>query len=100
MSKNKKIRTAQEGKWRNGKRVTEIPPAKKKVQNSTADAASILQRNCDKCRKEKPFLQRAQASVPPVVHDVLHSTGSPLNAATRGYMELALRQDFTQVKVI
>ena len=35
----------------------------------------------------------------PIVHDVLHATGQPLNAATRAYMEPRFGHDFSKVRV-
>ncbi len=39
------------------------------------------------------------SEVPPVVHEVLHSLGQPLDAATRTFMELRLGHDFSRVRV-
>lgn len=36
---------------------------------------------------------------PPVVHEVLHSTGQPLDPAMRGLMELRFGHDFSRVRV-
>jgi hypothetical protein len=38
-------------------------------------------------------------SVPPIVHDVLRSPGTPLDPATRAFMEPRFRHDFSQVRV-
>jgi hypothetical protein len=40
-----------------------------------------------------------EVAVPPVVNDVLNSTGRPLDAATRGLMESGFGHDFSQVRV-
>jgi flagellar motor protein MotB len=37
--------------------------------------------------------------VPPIVHEVVNSSGQPLDAATRGFMESRLGHDFSQVRV-
>ena len=37
--------------------------------------------------------------VPPIVHDVLHSQGQPLEATTRGFMEHRFGHDFSRVRV-
>ncbi len=69
-----------------------------------------LQRKCDQCRKKRQLLQRSALknssleekgsdSAPPIVHDVLRSSGSPLDAATRAFMEPRFGQDFSQVRV-
>ena len=64
-----------------------------------------------KCPKEKPKdekavpLQRSAKSpempdtVPPVVHEVLNSSGQPLDAATRELMESRFGHDFSRVRV-
>jgi hypothetical protein len=38
-------------------------------------------------------------TVPPIVHEVLHSHGQPLDKETRAYMEPRLGHDFSQVRV-
>jgi len=51
------------------------------------------------------MLHRAAASpssangVPPIVHDVLSSSGQPLDAGTRAFMESRFVHDFSQVRV-
>lgn len=51
------------------------------------------------------FLQRSSAShagpatVPPIVQEVLHSPGQPLDPATRAYMEPRFGHDFSRVRV-
>jgi hypothetical protein len=37
--------------------------------------------------------------VPPIVHEVLRSSGQPLDAATRSFMEVRFGYDFSQVRV-
>lgn len=76
---------------------------------------------CEECRKKKQgelplkgfsskepsTLQRAAISsapapasaVPPVVHNVLHSPGQPLDRGTRSFMESRFGHDFSQVRV-
>jgi hypothetical protein len=63
---------------------------------------------CDECRKkdkEEAVVQRRHAnhigpaSAPPIVHDVVRSTGQPLEPATRTFMESRLRHDFGSVRV-
>lgn len=61
--------------------------------------------NCNECEKKSGSLQRAPAgqahvsTVPPVVHEVLRSTGQPLDTATRGFMEPRFGHDFSHVRV-
>ena len=65
---------------------------------------------CDSCRKEKDpragsILQRMSsdngsiADVPPVVHEVLNSSGQPLDPATRNFFEPRFGRDFSHVRV-
>src|SRR6185503_12460220 len=83
---------------------------------SSATAGSLLQRkcdcgnhtmtgSCDDCAKKKGSLQRratkesASPEVPGIVHDVLHSSGEPLDGPTRTGMERRFGHDFSQVRV-
>ena len=65
---------------------------------------------CEDCKGKKGFLQRPALSprgkgikgegvVPPIVHEVLHSPGQPLDAETRAFMELRFGHDFSRVRV-
>lgn len=61
---------------------------------------------CDGCREQRTDkLQRASVDhspindVPPVVHDVLRSSGQPLDAHTRNFMEPRFGHDFSHVRV-
>jgi hypothetical protein len=57
---------------------------------------------CDECKKEK--LQRSASAAatsgfaPPIVHDVLRSSGQPLDSATRSYFEPRLGMDLSGVR--
>ena len=84
-------------------------------------ASGILQRKCDcgqhtiaggecdACGKDQRSLQRAtrnselgtrnSAGVPPIVHEVLNSTGQPLDAATRAFFEPRFGHDFSRVRL-
>ncbi len=77
---------------------------KRQLQSSTPMVRGVLQRKCDKCRKKKSALQRsafspAPETVPPIVHDVLRSPGTPLDPATRAFMEPRFGHDFSRVRV-
>src|SRR3954447_26871763 len=56
---------------------------------------------CEECQKKKRTLQRRRgpgaepAEVPPVVHDVLRSSGRPLDAGARAFMESRLGRDLS-----
>src|SRR5215203_3682401 len=60
---------------------------------------------CEECRKKPQagVLQRRAsgpvAAIPPMVHDVLRSSGEPLDTATRAYMEPRFGHDFSRVRV-
>jgi hypothetical protein len=60
---------------------------------------------CAACEEEKNKLQRKAANAvtpteaPPIVHDVLRSSGQPLDLATRSFMEPRFGRDFSKVRV-
>ncbi|HSE15793.1 MAG TPA: DUF4157 domain-containing protein [Pyrinomonadaceae bacterium] len=60
---------------------------------------------CGKCREDKTKLQRAAAGgekpkgLPSIVHDVLSTSGRPLDAGTRAWMEPRFNHDFSGVRV-
>jgi len=62
---------------------------------------------CDSCQKEKASgnLQRTATNtepvngVPPLVHEVVSSSGQPLDAGTRSFMESRFDHDFSHVRV-
>src|SRR5947209_2715783 len=94
--------------------VAHISASNAKRRTSTAPA-SILQRacacngsahtggECEGCRKKK--LQRRAASAngpavaPPIVHDVLRSSGQPLDHTTRSFFEPRFGHNFGNVRV-
>jgi len=79
--------------------------------------SGILQRcsngvECAECRQKRVEregegkLQRAainsastNTSIPPIVHEILSSSGQPLNTGTRAFMEPRFGHDFSQVRV-
>lgn len=64
---------------------------------------------CDECAKKNHELQRKVAepettrahhdAIPPIVNEVLDSSGQPLDAATRSFMEPRFGHDFSGVRV-
>jgi outer membrane protein OmpA-like peptidoglycan-associated protein len=60
---------------------------------------------CSDCNREKDILQRKSSTadtandVPTIVHEVLRSSGQPLDEATRAFMEPRFAHDFSQVRV-
>jgi hypothetical protein len=78
-----------------------------KTPKKTANIATRtnpLQRSRSDCPKKRKLLQRRAVSqsepaeVPPIVHEVLRSPGSPLDAATRSFMESRFSHDFSRVR--
>jgi hypothetical protein len=84
----------------------------------TAVVGGILQRacacgqhtgnggECEECKKKRQgMLQRSATNsshvseVPPIVHEVLHSSGQPLEIESRTFMERGFGQDFSDVRV-
>src|SRR5258708_26444897 len=70
------------------------------------DQHTISGGECAECRqKREGTMQRAAVTaepvnaVPPIVHDVLSSSGRPLDAPTRAFMEPRFGYDFSQVRV-
>jgi Domain of unknown function (DUF4157)/Putative peptidoglycan binding domain len=63
--------------------------------------------DCDSCQKEQAPLKLQRAAVnaepvdevPQVVHDVLRSSGQPLDIETRAFMEQRFGHDFSHVRV-
>lgn len=54
----------------------------------------------------KPFIQRLTshtdtdiAAAPPIVNDVLHSPGQPLDKTTKNFMESRFKHDFSQIRI-
>jgi len=72
-------------------------------------SSPLLQRKCDRCPNKRRLMQHSSMknssaksgsdSVPPIVHDVLRSPGTPLDSATRAFMEPRFCHDFSQVRV-
>jgi Domain of unknown function (DUF4157) len=67
---------------------------------------TIAGSECPECgRKREVMMQRSAVgaapmnSVPSIVHDVLSSSGHPLDSGTRAFMEPRFGHDFSQVKV-
>ena len=86
------------------------------AQNFTPVQTGLLQRKCALCNKpglvknseqdrKKLTLQRSPAAqpepdtVPPIVHEVLRSSGQPLDPETRAYMEPRFGHDFSKVRM-
>ncbi len=85
-------------------RMSEPPVVQRKCSSCEED--DKLQRKCTECNeqeKEKE-LQRKEgtagsAAAPSIVHDVLRSSGRPLDPNMRAFMEPRFGRDFSQVRV-
>jgi hypothetical protein len=87
------------------------PPADEEALVSSKPEENLIQRKCAECDDEDETLQRKEVSirraaekddllgVPPIVHEVLHSPGQPLDSDTRTFFEPRLGHDFSQVRV-
>ncbi len=80
------------------------------LQRRCACGNHAMSGDCAECSNEKQTLQRAalaphgrrskgEGEVPPIVHDVLHSPGQPLDVAIRAFMEPRFGHDFSWVRV-
>lgn len=73
--------------------------------NAPGGGTPGLDGECAACRAKRLGLQRraatesALAEVPPVVHEVLQSSGQPLDPGTRAFFEPRLGHDFSRVRV-
>jgi len=70
---------------------------------SASSASVSLQRKCQACEEEEQ-LQRKESGAgpvvtPPIVGEVLHSPGEPLDAETRAFMEPRFGHDFSRGRV-
>ena len=83
-------------------------PAGRMLQRKCACGGSAASGECDECSKQDFTLQRSaldhnvrrhDEDVPPIVNQVLRSTGQPLDVETRGFMEPRLGHDFSRVQV-
>jgi outer membrane protein OmpA-like peptidoglycan-associated protein len=76
---------------------SEVPIAAAPVQISRKCAACEEEGKLQK--KETETVQASGGEAPARVHEVLHSPGQPLDAATRAYFEPRFGRDFSRVRV-
>lgn len=79
------------------------------LQHKCACGNHTIGGECESCGKKNLSLQRKTQdtglnlhhsdAVPPIVHEVLRSSGQPLDSRTRAFMEPRFGQDFSQVRV-
>jgi hypothetical protein len=72
-----------------------LPIAKTPAASSAAGRGDLLQRKSDPASARK----RDSAEAPPIVHEVLRSSGQPLDPAARAFMEPRFGYDFSRVRV-
>jgi len=95
-------------------RMPDPAPVGASVADTSSTGANTLQRKCscggsgsgsgtcEECKKKK--LQRSASAAatsgfaPPIVHDVLRSSGQPLDSATRSYFEPRIGMDLSGVR--
>lgn len=76
-----------------------------RLQRSCACGQHTAGGACEECKKKEMKLQRhsdcaaTPSVVPPIVSQVLHSPGQPLDDATREFFELRLSANFSGVRV-
>src|SRR6266496_4231868 len=81
------------------------PLSRPLLQRSCAcGGGSAMTGDCEECNKKRSLQRRADnqgepSAVPPIVHDVLRSSGKPLDNKTRDFMESRFGHDFGQVRV-
>jgi hypothetical protein len=68
--------------------------------------SSSMAGGCQNCKEKSLGLQRKAAGhdqthhdIPPIVHEVMRSSGRPLDDATRAFMEPRFGHDFSQVRI-
>lgn len=84
-----------------------IPRARGILQRKCACGnQAVADGECTSCSKQRMTLQRhsvgnqtQRTEVPPIVNEVLHSSGQPLDARTRAFMEPRFGHDFSHVRV-
>src|SRR5437867_890098 len=84
-------------------------PARNALLQRKCDCGQHTMGACEECGKNRVSLQRPSveaacfsprpSEAPPIVHDVLHSPGEPLDAATRAFFEPRFGHDFSGVRV-
>jgi len=84
--------------------IMRMPAASHSVTSAPAQISREFA-GCEEADRTKLQMRQVDAAepadleAPPGVHEMLSSTGQPLDAATRGYFEPRFEQDFSQVRV-
>ena len=74
------------------------------LQRCSCGQTEVIEGECEECKKKKTLQRKAggpahSAIAPPIVHDVLRSSGEPLDSATRSYFEARVGRDLSGVRV-
>jgi outer membrane protein OmpA-like peptidoglycan-associated protein len=86
-------------------RLTQVGSATGVQRACSCGSSSGTSGQCEECKAKATGLQRSSAgpsrsdSATPIVHDVLRSSGQPLDTATRSFMEPRFGADFSGVRV-
>jgi hypothetical protein len=83
---------------------TATPVPRRVLQRKCACGQHAKGGECEGCRKKSEMLQRKESGarpqgVPPIVHDVLRSSGQPLDPSARAFLSPRFGRDLSQVRV-
>jgi Domain of unknown function (DUF4157) len=83
---------------------TAVPATSALVLRRSCACEGGEETDCEDCRKSAVLRRRAfggcpSGGVPSIVHSVLHTSGEPLDAATRSVMEARFGHDFSRIRV-
>ena len=83
-----------------------LTQAPKALLQRTCDCGGVskLAGGCEGCKQKRALQRKASSSrthnsIPPIVHEVLRSSGQPLDSQTRTFMEAGFGHDFSKVRV-
>jgi hypothetical protein len=85
--------------------LTAVQPGILQRKCASCNNHTIAGGECKDCGNKKSILQKKSATnsahtqVPPIVNEVLNSSGRPLDTATRSFMEPRFEHDFSGVRV-
>lgn len=104
---NQAILRMQSGEWQ-GLQLTPLRPSQSGLlqRKCAGGGPAGSMGGCAGCREKRELSLQRRATeqgkpdtVPPIMHDVLHSPGQPLDPETREFMEPHFRHDFSHVRV-
>ena len=86
-------------------RVMRMPEPTSAASTEISSPHDTLQRKCAACDEDETVQRKASGNgvasieAPPVVHEVIESSGQPLDAQTRAFMEPRFGHDFRNVRI-